>query len=110
MRNEGVGSVVVVDDGTPVGIVTDRDVALRAASSPEGRVASQVMTPDPVVVDAGAGVFELTELMEDAGVRRVPVTEDGDLVGILTLDDLVWLLVDELDNLTDVIEAESPPY
>jgi CBS domain-containing protein len=68
------------------------------------------MTPDPVVVDAGAGVFELTELMEDAGVRRVPVTEDGDLVGILTLDDLVWLLVDELDNLTDVIEAESPPY
>jgi CBS domain-containing protein len=48
--------------------------------------------------------------MEDAGVRRVPVTEDGDLVGILTLDDLVWLLVDELDNLTDVIEAESPPY
>jgi CBS domain-containing protein len=110
MRDENVGSVVVVENDTPVGLVTDRDLALRAVNSLSGTTARDVMTPDPITVAADTSVFEATALVGDVGVRRLPVTEEGRLVGIVTLDDLVRLLVVELDNLTDVISAESPPY
>jgi len=69
-----------------------------------------VMTDDPLTVDVGTGLFELTETMEEHAVRRVPVVENGSLAGIITLDDVHRLLVDELENLADVIEEESPEY
>ena len=43
-------------------------------------------------------------------MRRVPVVEDGSLVGIVTMDDLLVLLATELSNLAGIVEAESPPY
>jgi len=73
--------------------------------------AADVMTADPATIPGEAGVFELTDAMRSAGVRRMPVVDDGgDLAGIVTLDDLNRLLVDELTNLADVVESESPPY
>jgi len=113
MRDENVGSVVVVDGEAPVGLVTDRDVAVRIAADrlDAGEMdAEAVMTEDPVTVDVETGIFELSERMCEADVRRMPVLEDGALVGIVTMDDLHVLLVGELDNLTDVIRSESPPY
>lgn len=113
MRDENVGSVVVVDDEKPVGLVTDRDVAVRIAADrlDAGEMdTAAVMTEDPVTVDVETGIVELSERMREADVRRMPVVEDGDLVGIVTMDDLHVLLVGELDNLTDVIRSESPPY
>jgi len=113
MRDENVGSVVVVDGEEPVGLVTDRDVAVRIAADrlDAGEMdAEAVMTEDPVTVDVETGIFELSERMCEADVRRMPVLEDGALVGIVTMDDLHVLLVGELDNLTDVIRSESPPY
>lgn len=123
MRDEQVGSVVVAEDGKPVGIVTDRDLALRTyateettgqtasdGGTPQLETAADVMTPDPFCVDCEAGVAELTEAMSENGVRRIPVTEDDELTGIITLDDLSRLLSDEQANLASVIEAESPAY
>lgn len=113
MRDETVGCVVVVEGGTPVGLVTDRDVTVRIAADrlDAGQMtAGDVMTESPVVVDADTGVFELSETMRERSVRRMPVVDDGELVGIVTLDDLSVLLTAELNNLAAVIEAESPPY
>ncbi|AZH25873.1 CBS domain-containing protein [Haloplanus aerogenes] len=113
MRDENVGSVVVVADGTPVGLVTDRDIAVRVAAGgedPSTLTAESAMTPDPVTVDDDTGVFDLCTTMCDHEVRRMPVTDDGELVGIVTLDDLIVLLTAELGNLAGVIGAESPPY
>lgn len=113
MRDENVGSVVVVDGEEPVGLVTDRDVAVRIAADrlDAGEMdAEAVMTEDPVTVDVDTGIFELSEQMRESNVRRMPVVKGGDLVGIVTMDDLSVLLVGELDNLTDVIRSESPPY
>lgn len=111
MHQQRVGSVVVVDGTRPVGIVTDRDVAVRVVA--EGRdagalTAADVMTEDPETVDVETGIFELANAMYDASVRRIPVVEDGDLAGIVALDDLTVLLTGELQNLAGVIEAESP--
>ncbi|MFB6102338.1 MAG: CBS domain-containing protein [Haloplanus sp.] len=113
MRDENVGSVVVVSDETPVGLVTDRDVTVRIAADrlDAGEMtARDVMTEDPVTVDLDTGVFDLCNRLCDEGVRRMPVVDDGTLAGIVTLDDLTILLTAELGNLAGVIESESPPY
>lgn len=111
MDAAGVGSVVITEANRVVGIVTDRDVTLAVArdGDPETLTAADVMTPEPLTMPSDAGVLELTERMATAAVRRVPVVDDnGVIVGIVTLDDVVRLLSRELENLSAVIEAESP--
>lgn len=113
MRDENVGSVVVAE-GEPVGIVTDRDLAVgpfAAGDDPGTGVAEGAMTPDPATVPVDAGVMDLCDALCDASVRRMPVVDDeGTLAGIVTLDDLHVLLADEGGRLAEVVEAESPPY
>lgn len=113
MREENVGSVVVVEGNAPVGIVTDRDLTvdvLAAGTDPATVTAEDVMTADPETIDVDAGVFDLVTAMCDASVRRMPVVDGDELAGIIALDDLIVLLARELDNLAGVIAAESPPY
>lgn len=113
MRDESVGSVVITEDRRPVGIVTDRDLALNAIDGeldPASMTAEDLMTRNLTTIDVDAGVFDLTARMREEQVRRMPVTEDGELVGIVTLDDLLVLLSGELRNIGVVIEKESPAY
>lgn len=113
MRDERVGSVVVIDERAPVGVVTDRDISTRIAADsldPGQMTAGDMMTESPTTVEVDSGVFDLCETMARAEIRRMPVVEDGHLAGIVTLDDLTVLLAGELENLAGVIEAESPPY
>jgi CBS domain-containing protein len=120
MSEENVGSVVVVDGGEPVGIVTDRDITVRGVA--QGRdldeaTAKDVMTDDLVVVNAHDEISELIETLDAAGVRRMPVVDEGGIAGIVTLDDIAVLLAVELDgiaeemtSLSNVIRSGSPPY
>ncbi|WP_136592539.1 CBS domain-containing protein [Salinigranum halophilum] len=111
MDEKGVGSVVITEANRVVGIVTDRDIALTMAreSDPTALTAADVMTAEPLTMPSSAGLLELTERMDVEGVRRVPIVDDnGIIVGIVTLDDLVRLLSVELDHLAAIIEAESP--
>ncbi|MFB6102507.1 MAG: CBS domain-containing protein [Haloplanus sp.] len=111
MRTENVGSVVVVEDDIPVGLVTDRDIAVRIAADmldAEEMTARNVMTGNPVTVDVDTGVFELCNTMCEEGVRRIPVVDEGDLAGIVTFDDLIVLLTGELGTLAGAVESESP--
>lgn len=108
MRTHNVGCVVVVDEGKPRGIVTDRDLVLYAMNGTEGLTARNVMAEDLFTVDITDDVFDVISELCERGVRRAPVLEHGDLVGIVTLDDFVRLLAAELDKLAGVIEAESP--
>ena len=112
MRDRGVGSVVVTEAGTPTGLVTDRDIGVGVwdHDDPAGLTAADVMSRDPVTVEADAGVYEALRRADEAKVRRLPVVEDGALAGIVTLDDFVVLLAGELDGVADVIQSESPPY
>ncbi|WP_435348893.1 CBS domain-containing protein [Haloarchaeobius sp. HRN-SO-5] len=114
MKEENVGSVVVEDDDRPVGIVTDRDLTLKVLEPREdpGEVSvAQIMTENPTTVHEDDGVFDVTQTMLDAEVRRMPVVDDdGKIAGIVTLDDFVVLFTEELKGLSGVIEAESPAY
>ncbi len=111
MDGKGVGSVVITEENRVVGIVTDRDVALTLAreADPTTLTAADVMTPEPLTMPHDAGLLELTERMDVESVRRVPIVDNnGIIVGIVTLDDLVRLLSVELEHLASIVEAESP--
>jgi CBS domain-containing protein len=114
MEEESVGSVVVVEDDHPVGLVTDRDLAIEVVSQgrdPTELIAGDVMTPDPITANVDEGVYDVLSRAGEESVRRIPLVDDADeLAGIVTLDDFVVLLTSELENVSEVIQAESPPY
>lgn len=111
MRRHHVGDLVVVDgDRKPVGIVTDRDIVVEvvaAGVNPEALSLVDIMGPSLATVREGEGVFEALRYMRDKGVRRMPVVDAaGALVGILTLDDLLGLLAEELGELAKLVSHE----
>lgn len=113
MEDRNVGSLVIVEDGRPIGIVTDRDLVMKVLAEgldPAEVPVRDVMTEDLFTVDANTGLLEMLGQMGDKGVRRAPLVEDGELVGIVTLDDLIVLLSMELQNISNIIRTGAPPY
>ena len=113
MDDENVGSVVITNGDTPVGIVTDRDLTVRVlgdGADPSEQTAADVMTEDPHTLDRKAGFYEAATMMRDNGIRRVPTCEGDALVGIITADDLTELLADEEQRVAEVIRAHRPEY
>jgi len=91
MKREDCGSLPVVDDGSLVGIVTDRDIVLRAVAEkkdPQRLAVSEIMTSDPVTVTPNTSAADASKLMSDNQVRRLPVVDGGRLVGILAIGQL----------------------
>lgn len=115
MRQHHVGDVVVVEERggarVPVGIVTDRDLAVEIMAPAIDQMVitvGDIMVPELVTVKENAGMFETIEYMRAKGVRRVPVVDKGGgLVGILTLDDLLELLAEELLSLAKLVRHEQ---
>lgn len=84
---------------------------LEPRADPSTTTAADVMNEAPVTIDAESGLFDAIRTLNQHTVRRLPVVDEEEAVAeIVTLDDLVVMLSDELDSLGDVIEAESPPY
>jgi signal-transduction protein with cAMP-binding, CBS, and nucleotidyltransferase domain len=113
MGEENVGSIVITNEDTPVGIVTDRDLTVRILgeeADPADQIADDVMTSDLCTVERTAGFYEATSLMSEHGIRRLPVCEDDTLVGIVTADDLSELLADEHQHFGDIIRAQRSEY
>lgn len=113
MRDRGIGDLVITENDEPVGIVTDRDIALAVAEheSLAGLTAADVMTPDPVTIEGDAEDVELPKRMAEGRVRRIPVVDDdGSVTGIATLDDVVAVTGEQLEDIATVIESQSPEY
>ena len=92
MESADVGSVPVVDGGTPVGIVTDRDIAIRVVAQgkdPTLTTVGEIATGEPYYASPDQPLDEALELMAYRKVRRVPVVSDGLLVGMLAQADVV---------------------
>jgi len=90
MRDEDTGIVPVVDNGKPVGVITDRDIVVRAVA--EGgqlnRPVRDIVTNELVAATPDMSLSEATELMSAHQVRRLPVVENNRLVGIVSIGDI----------------------
>jgi CBS domain-containing protein len=112
MEQNNVGCLVAEREGKLCGIVTDRDIALRvtgARRDPETTTVKDIMTPDPVRISVDKDLHHLTALMHAYHVRRVPIINGFDTaVGVVTLDDLIAQLGDEMAELGKAISEEFP--
>jgi CBS domain-containing protein len=104
--------MVLDDEGRPVGILTDRDLATRVVApglDPNATVVRDIMTKSPESIDEDTPIEVAISCMRQCQCRRLPVVdEQGKLAGIITLDDIVDLLTDELDEVGELIRSESP--
>ena len=115
MKSYHVGDLVVVEGRggrrMPIGILTDRDVALSIANH-AARIAhlrvSDLMKQNPITAQEGDSLHDALKKMQANGIRRLPVVDlTGELQGILTLDDLVELLSEELADLAKLVLREQ---
>jgi CBS domain-containing protein len=115
MRKHHVGDVLVVHQSNgsciPVGIITDRDLVVEILATeidPATLTVGDIMASELATVKEDIGVFEAIRFMRIKGVRRLPVVDnDGNLIGVVTLDDLLELLVEELGLLVKLIVHEQ---
>lgn len=111
MRDRRVGCLVVLRDGRPVGVVTDRDLALRVLADgkePRKLTIADVVTYDPIVVGVGDGLETALEKMRVHGVRRLPIVNaEGMAVGVVTADDVMMSFGRGLAQLAEGLEAAS---
>ncbi len=117
LQTEGVGSAVVLDvHDDPLGIVTDRDLVVYGQHFVDAfaeTAVNEVLSMTSCTVDSETDLADLTATMREEGVRRVPVVDSGVLTGIVTLDDVLVHLSEELDSpklddLAAVVRKESP--
>lgn len=115
MRKYHVGALVVVEESGgkryPVGILTDRDIAVCVVAAdvePRSLDVGDVVGPELFLAQEHDGVWETLQRMRQHGVRRLPVVRpDQSLLGIVTLDDLLELVAGELADMVKIIRQES---
>lgn len=108
MRDEDVGAVVVISGGQPEGIVTDRDIVVRAVADerePGDTSVAEVMTRNVVSLTPADSVDRAAALMRENAVRRLPVVENGQVAGIVSLGDLAI----ERDSRSALAEISAAP-
>jgi CBS domain-containing protein len=102
MKNEEVGSVLIVDEtGKLEGIVTDRDIAIAVGANtldPKQTCAYDIMTDEPITVSSDADIESALRLMNTGNVRRLPVCKNGKLVGMLSSADVASEIKEEIDH------------
>lgn len=104
MKEEGIGSLVVVEGDRPVGIVTDRDLlrgVIVARRDAETATARDIMSQPLVTARDTDPLQWVIQVMAEHGVRRVPVVRDDRLVGLVSLDDVFAALSDEIAALAE---------
>jgi CBS domain-containing protein len=112
MRDRQVGSLIVVDDDRPVGIVTDRDLTVRVLAGgldPQTTRVSEVMTPSPTTIREDATIVTALGYMRKGRFRRLPVVgPDGALLGVVALDDVLALVAEEFAEVGPLLGREAP--
>jgi CBS domain-containing protein len=91
MRDSAIGDVIVTNGDSVIGIVTDRDITVRGvAEQMNGDTATlnQILTQDVITVSQYDDAVAAADLMRTYGIRRLPVIEDGRLIGLVSLGDL----------------------
>ena len=115
MQEKKVGALLVVDDGKPVGIFTERDIMNRVVAcecNPAETAVSEVMTNDLVAVGPDTTVQQAMAIVTDKRVRHLPVMDGDDLLGVVSSGDLThWVVKSqsyEIESLVRYITGQYP--
>jgi CBS domain-containing protein len=102
--------MVVNGSGTPVGVLTDRDITVKVVApgaDPDSVRVGTLVARKPTVIRENAGILDATKLLSRRGIRRLPVVNTtGKLVGLIALDDLLILFGSELGHIASTLENE----
>lgn len=104
-----IGAVVVQDKGRVVGIMTDRDLAVRALGrglDAQATRLSEIMTKSPVTLTPTDRREDAIRLMQERNIRRIPLVENGRVVGMVTLDDLLLDEAAPIEELAAIVQAQ----
>ncbi|MBN1265675.1 MAG: CBS domain-containing protein [Anaerolineales bacterium] len=107
MGENNIGSLVVVENEKPVGIFTERDNALRVSMldiNCNNISIKDVMTRDLITITPGHTVNQCMNIMTDNHIRHLPVVEDGNLVGMISIGDIVKDVIEELEFTIEQME------
>ena len=96
MEDTNVGAVIVLENGSPIGIVTDRDFAIKitAHSYPIDTPVRRIMSSPLISIDSSSDLWTASDLMSSRNVRKLPVIDDDKVVGIITSSDIVKHIAD----------------
>ena len=114
MRHHHVGDLVVVEkpgeQSQPLGIITDRDIVIEVVAQkidPDSLTVKDIMSADPVSVPESTSLLDTLDTMKQRGVRRVLVVADnGSLQGLLSADDAIELIAEQVNDLTQLVNRE----
>ena len=100
MEDARVGAVIVMENNIPVGIVTDRDFAVKAVAHayPISTPVKQIMSSPLFSISPNDSIRTASDLMHDRGIRKLPVIENENVIGIITSTDIVKLLAISTEN------------
>lgn len=110
MTDMNVGSVIVMDDGKPAGVLTDRDIMVKVMvgeKDPKAVLVKDIMVSPAFTVSEDADIIDVTEQMKTHSVRRFPVVDaEGKLTGVISLDDILVFLGIEMQNIAAALKQE----
>lgn len=107
MAEKRIGAVLVVDDGKLIGIFSERDFTYKIGcyeKAPRDVKISEVMTRDPITISPEQSVNDCMALMTDKHVRHLPVIDQGQLIGVISIGDVVKDLIEELQFMVEQME------
>jgi CBS domain-containing protein len=110
MTDMNVGSVIVTEADSPSGLITDRDVVAKVlAQGKDSKTTKigEVMVSPVVTITEDKDIIDATKLMSSHGIRRLPVTDSaGKLTGVISLDDVLVVLGNEMQNIATTLKKE----
>ena len=108
MTSSGVGCVIVVDGDAPVGVVTDRDIVTRGVARQypsDGRI-DGLMSMGLIALDVGYDLDDLLHVFRDHAIRRVPIVDHNRVVGLVSLDDIMVFVAEQLSGVSKVLAGQ----
>jgi len=120
MKEEDVGAIPVVDDGELAGIVTDRDIVIRCIAegkAPADTTVEEILTEELHTIEPEADVEDAAQVMSERQIRRLPVVDGGELVGVISLGDIAvkdedsQTAADSLEDISQGVKQQgsNPP-
>jgi CBS domain-containing protein len=106
MNKYNIGSIIVVQDDKPVGVISERDVLRRVVEpclSPETITAKQIMTSPVITICESASMDEVVKLMAEKRVRKIPVMKKDKIVGIITYTDILSTVLSMISILGELV-------